>query len=137
MEYEKNLNSSKLNILVAEDEEYNFLLISEILRGYNINVIRAYNGKMALQYCTENPEIDLVLMDVSMPVMDGLEATKRLKSVRPELPVIIQTSYTSLSDKSIAFDAGCDGFLEKPFTREGLISTVEMYKPASVSFAKE
>lgn len=137
MEYAKNLNSAKLNILVAEDEEYNFLLISEILKEYNINIIRAHNGKMALQHCTENPAIDMVLMDVSMPVMDGLEATKKVKSVRPELPVIIQTSYTSLSDKSIAFDAGCDGFLTKPFTREGLISAVKMHKPASVSFAKE
>ena len=137
MEYEKKQNSPKLNILVAEDEEYNFLLISEILKGYNINIIRAYNGKMALEHCTNNPNIDIVLMDISMPVMDGLEATKRVKSVRPELPVIIQTSYTGFSDKSIAFEAGCDGFLPKPFNREVLINTVETHKPAGSIFSKE
>ncbi|RKD86506.1 response regulator [Mangrovibacterium diazotrophicum] len=137
MEYEKNYNSPKLNILVAEDEEYNFLLISEILKGYNINIMRAYNGKMALEHCINNPHIDLILMDISMPVMDGLEATKRVKSLRPGLPVIIQSSYTSYSDKLIAFEHGCDGFLPKPFNREGLISTLEIHKPAGVSIGKE
>lgn len=136
MTYEKIYNSDRLTILVAEDEEYNFLFVSEILKGYNINIIRAHNGKMALNQCTINPDIDLVLMDVSMPVMDGLEATKRIKSLIPNLPIIIQTSYSSLSDKSVAFAAGCDGFLQKPFLKADLLSSIEAYMPKYASLER-
>lgn len=107
-------------ILVAEDEEYNFMYISELLRRQNINIIRAYNGKMAVDLCASNMEIQLVLMDVSMPILDGYEATARIKEIRPDLPVIINTSYTTQSDKVLAFESGCDCFLTKPIERTKL-----------------
>jgi len=136
MKAERNFTLANLNVLVAEDEHYNFLFISEALRDYNINVIRAHNGKMAVQFCSENQDIDLVLMDVSMPVMDGLEATRKIKSFRPDLPIIIQTAYSSSSDKANALECGCDDFLTKPFSKVNLLKCIETYKPATVCFEK-
>ncbi|WP_163707628.1 response regulator [Mangrovibacterium lignilyticum] len=129
MRLDSQFESTKLNILVAEDEEYNFLFISEVLKDYNVNLIRAYNGKMAIDLVQQKPDIDLVLMDVGMPVMDGLEATKRIKSLRPELPIIIQTAYSHLSDKHMALESGCDCFMAKPIVKTELFKCLEKYKP--------
>jgi two-component system cell cycle response regulator DivK len=120
----------EINILIAEDEEYNYLFISEILSEYNVNVWRAYNGKMAVDLCASNSQINLVLMDVRMPVMDGYEATKKIKKLRPGLPIIAQTAFAMESDRKQAIDEGFDDYISKPVCHELLIDLIVKYAPA-------
>ncbi len=108
-------------ILVAEDEELNQLYINEIFANSDIELIFADNGLEAIELCKVHPQIDVVLMDVKMPKMSGLEATRLIKEFRPTLPVIIQTAYTSDADKANAFNAGCTDFIEKPIVKDKLL----------------
>ena len=121
---------AEINILIAEDEEYNFLFISEILSEYNVNVYRAYNGKMAVDICASNREINLVLMDVRMPVMDGYEAAKKIKKIRPDLPIIAQTAFAMEQDRTQAIKEGCDDYISKPVNNELLTDLIVKYAPA-------
>lgn len=119
-----------INILIAEDEEYNFLFISEILRDFNVTIFRAHNGKMAVDICASNREINMVLMDIRMPVMDGYEATKQIKQFRPDLPIIAQTAFALDSDRMLAIHKGCDNYISKPVSNELLIELITKYSPA-------
>ncbi|MFN8257163.1 MAG: ATP-binding protein [Bacteroidales bacterium] len=107
-------------VLIAEDEEYNFLFFNEIIKKMNmgIHLFRAKNGKEALEMVRAIPELDLVLMDIKMPVMNGIEATREIKNIYPDLPVIAQSAYTSEIEKKMAHDAGCNGFISKPINVE-------------------
>lgn len=111
-------------LLVAEDEDSNFMLLEELLSGLNSNIIRAVNGLDAVEICKSNRQIDLVLMDIKMPVMDGYEATKQIRSFMPALPIIAQTAYTSEVDRNKALVCGCNDFISKPLKRDVLISKV-------------
>jgi len=113
-------------ILVAEDDDLNFMLMKELLSDLNINIIRAINGLEAVEICKTNTHIDLVLMDIKMPLMDGYEATKQIKSFMPNLPIIAQTAYFTDLDKSKALACGCIDFISKPIKRELLFSKIEM-----------
>jgi PAS domain S-box-containing protein len=104
-------------ILVAEDEELNFLLINEMFSQHNWKILKAVNGSEAVEICKQEPEIDLVLMDLKMPIMDGYTATEKIKSLRPTLPVIVQTAYINEEDRKKAFRYGCDDYITKPFNK--------------------
>ena len=117
------LKKSK-QLLVAEDEDSNFMLMEELLSDLNLNIIRAINGVEAVEICKSNPEIDLVLMDLKMPEMDGYEATKQIKKIRPKLPVIAQTAYTTDNDKNKAMECGCVDFITKPINQQILITKI-------------
>ncbi|MBK7213691.1 MAG: response regulator [Bacteroidales bacterium] len=119
--------SSSKAILVAEDQELNFLLIREMVSWMGWNLIRAENGEEAVTICRENPNIDLVLMDLKMPVMDGFTATKIIKSFRPDLPVIIQSAYIHEEDKEKAQQYGCDDYITKPFEKDSFVALVRKY----------
>jgi len=90
-----------------------------------INTLWAINGKMAIKYCNEHPEIDLVLMDINMPEMNGYEATKQIKKIRPVLPIISQTAYAIAGDQKKSIDAGCDDYISKPINRKILIEKIK------------
>ncbi|MCG8700290.1 MAG: response regulator [Bacteroidales bacterium] len=107
-------------ILVVEDEEVNYLYIETLLddkSNVNFRLLHARNGKEAVEYCESNKNIDLILMDIKMPVMNGHEATKKIKSQYPHIPIIAQTAYSTESDKKIALDYGCDDFITKPINK--------------------
>lgn len=111
MEY----NWQNYTVLVTEDDEISFRYIELVLsRKTNINIIWAINGKQAVEYCEIYDHIDIVLMDLNLPEMDGYEATKQIKSIKPGLPVIIQTANTFNDEDEKCRDAGCDGFVTKP-----------------------
>lgn len=112
-------------ILVAEDNESNYILMTYILRGH-YQVVRAHDGQEALDIVAGGG-IDLVLMDVKMPIMDGLEATRHLKETNPELPVIALTANVFDSDRDAAMDAGCDDFLAKPVNSKQCLETINKY----------
>jgi PAS domain S-box-containing protein len=117
-------NERTKTLLVAEDEDSNFILIEELLSDFNITIIRAINGRDAVSACRSNDTIDLVLMDIKMPVMDGYEATKQIREFNKHIPIIAQTAYSSDLDKRKAFDCGCNDFISKPFKKEDLFLKV-------------
>ena len=117
-------------ILVAEDTDSNFLLVSIILRK-EYTVLRAYNGIEAIDvYKKEQP--DLILMDIKMPVMNGLDATKIIRGENKEIPIIMQTAYAFSSDKENAMNAGASEVLVKPITLSILRNTLTKYFPELV-----
>ncbi|MFP4059296.1 MAG: ATP-binding protein [Bacteroidales bacterium] len=120
-------NNTSATILVAEDEPVNYLYIAEVLKLMNINVIHANNGVEAVEYIQKKPEINLVLMDIKMPVMDGYEATHAIKKLRPELPVLALTAYAMQEDRDKALKNGCDDYIPKPVKKEDLTSKVKSY----------
>jgi PAS domain S-box-containing protein len=109
-------------ILVAEDVESNFKLIRYFLTGSNAEVLHAYNGKEAVEKCLSGENIDLVLMDIKMPVMDGYTAVKLIREKNISIPIIAQTAYAD--DKEKAIECGCSGFISKPFDKKGLFKVL-------------
>ncbi|NMC39621.1 MAG: response regulator, partial [Bacteroidales bacterium] len=98
-------------ILVAEDEESNYALVNAILKPLGYNIIRARNGKAAVDLCLSNTEIDLVLMDIKMPLLDGFQATREILKHKSALPVIAQTAYAHSEDRDKALEVGCVDYL--------------------------
>ena len=109
-------------ILIAEDNDSNFILMTYILKKF-YQFERAKNGQEAVDM-VEKGEYDLVLMDIKMPIMDGLEATKKIKETHPSLPIIALTANAFDSDRQMAFDAGCDEFLSKPISSDLCLRTI-------------
>ena len=117
--------TEKKVILVAEDIESNFKLIQYFLSGSNAEVIHAINGKEAVDKCLSTPGIDLILMDIKMPVMDGYSAVKLIREKNSVIPIIAQTAYADDRDKAI--ELGCSGFISKPFDRKSLFKILSEY----------
>lgn len=111
-------------ILVVEDEEINYFYIKEILLTTNINLLYADNGFAAIEECKKNPGIDLVLMDIKMPVMSGYEATVEIKKIRPYVKVIAQTAYSISDQRAELKESGCDDYLCKPIRPDTLLQSV-------------
>lgn len=99
-------------VLVAEDNDSNYILMTYILRKY-YNVVRAVNGQEVVNMVSKG-SYDLILMDLQMPIMDGLTATKIIKNSYPQLPVLALTANAFGSDREAAMAAGCDEFITKP-----------------------
>lgn len=117
-------------VLIAEDEEINFMLVKSILskfEPYNFLITRAENGQEAVTIFKENEHIDLVLMDIRMPIMDGYEATGIIKKMRPSIPVIGHTAYSSEKDIQNALNAGCDTVIRKPINLKEFKETILTY----------
>ncbi len=109
-------------ILIAEDNDSNYILMTYILkRSYQFK--RAKNGQEAVDLVNMGG-IDLVLMDIKMPVMDGLEATTKIKEAHPDLPVVALTANAFESDRRQALEAGCDEFLSKPVSSEKCLAVI-------------
>jgi two-component system, cell cycle response regulator DivK len=113
-------------ILIAEDEEFNFLYLKEILMVTRATLLRALDGEMAVEIC-QGSEVDLVLMDVKMPRMNGLDATRRIREFNTTLPVIAQTAYAMVEDDEKCLAAGCTEYLTKPINSKVLLSVIDKY----------
>ena len=112
-------------ILVAEDNDSNFILMTFILKKH-YTVVRAINGKEAVDIASTTP-VDLILMDIKMPEMDGLEATRIIKSRMPEIPIVALTANAFQSDRDMALAAGCDEFLSKPVNSQLCLDTIAKF----------
>ena len=112
-------------VLVAEDNDSNYILMTYILKKY-FEYDRAKNGQEAVEM-VEKSDYDIILMDIKMPVMDGLEATKQIKEKHPDLPVIALTANAFDSDRQLAIEAGCDEFLPKPISSDVCIKTISKF----------
>ena len=114
-------------ILIVEDEEYSLLILEEFLKPSGVNILTAEDGLQAIQKCVDDPEIDLVLMDIQLPRLDGLEATRRIKKIKSDLPIIAQTANALHEDKQRALSAGCDDYISKPIDSDQLSKMVIKY----------
>ena len=121
---EYSASAPDLTILIADDDMVSGLVLKMFLKSKNITILSAVNGKEAVELVEKHPEIHLVLMDIKMPVMNGLEATRRIKKLRPELPVISQTAFTSNEDMEKAIKAGCDRVILKPINKNELLELI-------------
>lgn len=110
------LQTAGKTILVAEDEPSNFIYLKELLNRYNYNVLHAKNGQEAVEFVVKQIHIDLILMDIKMPVMNGLQATLEIRKINREIPVIAQTAYAMANDRKRALEVGCNDYLSKPIT---------------------
>ncbi len=124
-EERQNLLKGK-TILIAEDEEGNFRLLEAIFSKTHSHILHASNGLEAVNM-VKNNHVDLILMDVKMPVMNGLEATKIIKSMGMNIPVIAQTAFAFESDEIITYHSGCDAYISKPIHQSKLIELVTQF----------
>lgn len=127
MTYGRNLNAAldRKTILIAEDISSNYLLLSVMLCKH-YNLLHAMNGQQAVEMA-KNYRIDLLLMDMKMPVMDGLTATVEIRKFNKELPIVALTAHAFDSDKAAALEAGCNDYLAKPVDKARLMSVLRKY----------
>jgi CheY-like chemotaxis protein len=112
-------------ILVAEDDNINFLLLKKILEIKKYTVLRAVNGQEAVDICRENSDIHVVFMDIKMPVLNGFEAFKIIHSFNPNLPVIAQTAYSSGEDYEKIMQLGFSGYISKPLDKSKIYELID------------
>ncbi len=115
-----------ITILIAEDDAVSRLLLKKNLTDENINTLFAVNGKEAVEMVQQHQEINIVLMDIRMPVMNGFDTTRVIKELRPDLPVIVQTAFTSKDEKDKSHEAGCDGYITKPINKVELLELITL-----------
>jgi signal transduction histidine kinase/ActR/RegA family two-component response regulator len=121
-----------LVILVAEDDDVNFLYINEIFRGTGAEILHAVNGKEAVDMCLSDDRIGIVLIDIKMPVMNGYEAITKIREFRPGLPIVAQTAFALSNEMLKAFNAGSNDYISKPFKKDQLLAIVAKNRlPAS------
>ena len=122
----KSKKEKQKTVLLVDDQKYNLLVLKKMLEQLGITVIPVENGMDAVKVCEQNKDIDLVLMDIKMPVMDGYIAMKEIKKLVPEMKVIAETAYALAGDRSRILDAGFDGYLPKPITKESLDEIINL-----------
>lgn len=109
-----------LKILIAEDDIASFLHLSIITKELTRELLHVTSGREAVEACKDNPDIDLVMMDIKMPHMNGLEATRKIREFNPSVPIIAQTAYALIGDREKALEAGCNDYITKPIIIEEL-----------------
>lgn len=115
-------------ILIAEDDEINYFYLNALLkRETSAKILYAKNGREAIDIFRANPDITLILMDLKMPVIDGFEATRQIKCINPDVPVIAITAYAMAGDEQKVLSAGCDGYLSKPISKERLLRKIAQF----------
>ncbi|MBL4939687.1 MAG: PAS domain S-box protein [Lutibacter sp.] len=121
------VKNKEITILVAEDEEYNMMYINELFSKTNFKIIEADNGKKAVELSQKYPEIDLVLMDIKMPIMNGNTAMKEIKKLQPNLPIIALSAFAMDSDKKRFLEEGFNDFLSKPINKKLLFGVIDKF----------
>jgi CheY-like chemotaxis protein len=124
MESSRDYDFSGKSILVADDEITNFILIEKTLKKTKIKIFHAENGEQAVEIFKKNPDINLILMDIRMPEMGGLEATKHIRTINRETPIIAFTAFALSDDEAIALEFGCDDYISKPVRPEFLLKKI-------------
>ena len=121
---EKNNVVRKLKILIAEDDEVSEMLIDNYIKIFSKEILNARTGVEAVEVCRENPDTDLILMDIRMPDMDGLEATREIRKFNRDVVIIAQTAFGLTGDKEKALESGCNDYIAKPIKKLELQSLI-------------
>jgi len=122
-----NTNSKAKCILVIDDDNTSCLLIREILEDFNVKIITIKSGKKAIEYIEKVKEMDLVIIDIRLPDINGFEILKRLKATSRFVPVIALTALVNKQIKEICLNAGFNEFIEKPTDIDLLLSVINKY----------
>ncbi len=120
----QNVDWSGRTILVAEDVPTNYLLVEAVLSRTKVNLMWAKNGQEAVDKCLDNENIDLVLMDIQMPVMNGMEASRTIHQMRDSLPIVAHTAFTFEYEEDKIMEAGCIRVLTKPIAPDVLMNCI-------------
>ena len=117
---------SNKHLLIVEDDILNFAFLQECLEQTNVKIAHASNGQEAIDYC-RNIDFDLVLMDIQLPILNGYDATKLIRSFNPNIPIIAQTANALSNDKYKCIDAGCNDYMSKPISIKTLLNTIDKF----------
>ncbi len=107
-------------VVIAEDEQINYLFLKAVLKPTKAKVIWTKTGRETIDVCNSE-KVDIVLMDIKMPDLNGLEATIEIKKTLPNLPIIAQTAYAMEEDEQASMESGCDDYISKPIRPENLL----------------
>lgn len=113
-------------ILIAEDDQNSFYLLKFLLNMYGAEIIHAETGEETIQALLENPDVCLILMDIKMPGMDGLEATEKIRKFNPDVPIIAQTALMFPDEKKKILEAGCNDYILKPIDQVLLLEKIKL-----------
>jgi len=114
-------------ILIAEDDHSNYYFLFESLKDTGVEILWSKDGEETMEMFREHSDLNVVLMDINMPLINGYECTRRIKNERPGLPVIAQTAYAMSGEREISREAGCDEYLSKPIKVSELLDTLSRY----------
>lgn len=117
----------KASVLIVDDEPVSISYISAVIKDFCTNIYYADNGVTALEEFEKHPDINIILMDMKMPVMNGYEATKKIRETNKEVVIIAQTAYALKQDRKKTLAAGCNDYISKPVDKEELIELIKKY----------
>jgi PAS domain S-box-containing protein len=123
----KNETIIKLKILIAEDDAISAMLIEHCIKMFSKQILKVKTGIEAIEACRNNPDIDLILMDINMPEMGGYEATKQIREFNKEVIIIAQTAYGLTADRDKAIESGCSDYIAKPINKTELQALIQKY----------
>ncbi len=127
LEVKKIFQIKKLNVLIVEDEETADAYLTIVMKQNSKEILHAKTGAEAVKLCRNNPNLDLVLMDIKMPVMGGYEATRKIRKFNNDVVIIAQTAFGFPSDRNKAIEAGCNDYISKPINRNELMGIIARY----------
>lgn len=118
-------NSRRYKILIADDDNISVILLTNYLKNIEADFIIARDGEEALTLFEQNTDVDLILMDIKMPKLNGFEVTKQIKSKNPHTKIIAETAFAMVDDEKKAVEVGCDAYITKPINGERLVTMVK------------
>jgi hypothetical protein len=118
---------SGLKVLIAEDDETSQMLISIELENFSKEILKVTTGLEAIETCLRHPDIDLVLMDIQMPGMNGYEATRKIREFNKDVIIIAQTAFALTGDREKAIESGCNDYIAKPIKKDELLALIQTY----------
>ena len=116
-----------LNVLIVEDEPTSYTLLVEELGDCCKEIHRAVDGIEAIEIARKNSDLDLILMDIKLPLMNGLDATKAIRAFNQKVVIIAETAYAFPEDKALALAAGCNDYISKPILKDQLFRLIEKH----------
>ncbi|MDA3952608.1 MAG: response regulator [Bacteroidales bacterium] len=119
-------NWEDIIVVIAEDEQINFLFLKAVLKPTKAKIIWTKTGRETIDVCNSE-KVDIILMDIKMPDLNGLEATSEIKKTFPNLPIIAQTAYAMEEDEEASIEAGCNDYISKPIRPERLLTIMSKY----------
>lgn len=123
----EDLKIKKLVVLIVEDDKASEMLLSRLLDRYSKKILKVTTGSDAVDTCRDNPDIDLVLMDIKLPEMDGYESTRQIRQFNKDLVIIAQTAFGLVGEREKAIEAGCTDYISKPINKDIFIKLLEKY----------
>lgn len=122
-----NIKLQGLFTLVVEDDKLSSFYIRKVVDYVSDQIITVENGFDAVKFCEKNKEIDLILMDIQLPRMDGYQATEKIRKFNKEVVIIAQTAHCSANEQRRAIEAGCNDYISKPYTKELLLNVIRKH----------